>query len=264
MRRLEALALILAAALTSSQARANDAECVAAFESTQRLRKEGKLRAARDQALVCSASSCPAIVVQDCAPWVTEIEAVTPSVVFAATSGERELVDVEVLVDGVSLVARLDGRARALDPGPHRVRFVSPGYEPAELDVVVAEGEKNRKLSANLSPTVTHRDAPARAKSETSPSRPVPALTLILGGVSAVSFVGAAVFGVDGLGRKSALDGLGCKPACDDAAISATERSFIVADVLAAVGIVAAVAAAVTYATRAPSQPPTVSRLGMW
>ncbi len=264
MKRLLVGAALLVAALGSSHARADDARCVSAFESTQRLRKEGKLRAAREEALVCSASSCPAIVVRDCAVWVTEIETMTPTVVFAATSGERELVDVEVYVDGASLVARLDGRARSLDPGAHRVRFVSAGYEPAELDVVIAEGEKNRKLSATLSPKVAPRDVPSRGTSEASPSSSVPTLTWVLGGVSVVSFVGAAVFGLDGLGRKSDLDGLGCKPTCDDAAISATERSFVVADVLAAVGIVAGVASVVTYATRPSSRAPAVSRLAVW
>lgn len=257
MSRAKGLAALLALTLvvTTDLARADDARCVAAFESTQLLRREGKLQAARAEALACSASSCPRVVVRDCATWFGEIEAAIPTLVFAASTASRELVDVEVSVDGVAVTQRLDGRARAVEPGAHRIRFVASGYAPTEVEVVVVEGEKNRKVASVLSPLTPRVPLTPEAPHDRGSSRKVPVASWILGGVSLAAFAGASVFAVDGLGKRSDLDDLGCKPSCDDRAVSSMSTSFVTADVLAGVGLVAAATAIVLYVTQTPPAP---------
>ena len=57
-------------------ARANEKQaCVAAYEETQALRKQGKLRLASERVLACARNACPAFVKSDCAAWLGEIEA---------------------------------------------------------------------------------------------------------------------------------------------------------------------------------------------
>ena len=124
-------------------------ECNAAYEQSQTLREKGKLIDARKQAVACSASTCSAYVVKECAQWLAEIDASLPTVVFTAQdpSGSDTLA-VRVSVDGRIVGEKLDGKAVPIDPGEHVIRFELAGAEAVEQRVLVRQGQKNRNVAA--------------------------------------------------------------------------------------------------------------------
>src|SRR5262245_10917168 len=109
-------ALVLVA--TASSAAPNHVDkrtCVAANEEAQKLRRDGKLRATRGQLLVCARPECPVVVRQDCAQWLNEVVAATPSIVVAARdSAGKETLAVKVSIDGALVLQKLDGKSYAL------------------------------------------------------------------------------------------------------------------------------------------------------
>lgn len=234
----------IAVLLWSSGAHADDARCIASFERTQQLRASGKLRSARAEALICSGRECPPIASRDCATWLLELDRMTPSVVFGAQANGAELLDVTVVVDGETVTRRLDGRAMPLDPGPHHLRFSSPGHVPAEQDVLVSEGETARKIVAQLAPTARPVEPPVAT------SRPVPPSVWVAGGIAALAAAGGVVFALDGFGKKHDLDASGCKPDCAPRDVDSMQRALLAADIFAGVGVVAAAAAVYFFVTR--------------
>src|SRR5262249_42485296 len=124
---------------------------VSAYEKAQQLRGEAKLRAARDQLLVCSRPECPALVRQDCSQWMGEVQHALPSVVIAARDGTgHDVLAVRVSIDGVVVTETLDGKPIAVDPGPHKFKYETAGSAPIEEQVLVREGERNRPLTASF------------------------------------------------------------------------------------------------------------------
>lgn len=142
-------------------------ECLSEFDEAQQLRIDGKLRAARERLLVCSADRCPAPVRKDCAQWTTEVMAAIPTVVFGARDAQgHDVPRVRVVVDGIAVVERLDGEPVPLDPGAHTFRFESANAPPVEQQAIVRAGEKNRAI------TVTLTSAPAGASPAVPPPPP--------------------------------------------------------------------------------------------
>src|ERR1700722_6588464 len=75
--------------------------CVEASSRGQILRDEHKLVEAPDALRGRAAVGCPAIVQNDCAGWLAEVEKALPSVVASAKNGAGEdLFDVKVSMDG--------------------------------------------------------------------------------------------------------------------------------------------------------------------
>ncbi|MBS2015010.1 MAG: hypothetical protein JST00_19115 [Deltaproteobacteria bacterium] len=156
--RVAAVALFVVAAVAAvNEARASDPkQCLEAAESAQRLRTEGKLRAATQALAQCQSPECPALVQQDCSRWATEVAAALPTVVVDARDARgRDLADVIVKVDGEVLVSTIDGRATPIDPGPHTIVYEHAGSEPVSENVIVKEGVKARRL------VVTFADRPS-------------------------------------------------------------------------------------------------------
>src|SRR5262249_46652328 len=112
------VAALFVLATSPRLARADDSTkeaCIEAHPSVQRFRRTGALRDALRAATECGRDACPRLVVTDCATWVTELEALVPTVVFEARdSAGNEVSDVRVSIDGKPLVDRLDGKAVAL------------------------------------------------------------------------------------------------------------------------------------------------------
>lgn len=171
-------------------------DCAAAYDQTQTAREKGKLVEARQKARACSASVCAAFIVKDCVQWLSEIEASLPTVVFAAHDASgADTLEVRVSVDGRVMAETLDGKAVALDPGPHKLRFETPGAGPIEQDVLIRQGEKDRPIAVSFQKP---RALPVAAPSPMR-SRGVPAWAWVTGGLG-VAFAGAAIgLGVDGL-----------------------------------------------------------------
>ncbi|MBS2012313.1 MAG: hypothetical protein JST00_05480 [Deltaproteobacteria bacterium] len=205
MRRLLVSAALLVGLLGTSHASATDVQaCVASSEKAQKLRAAGKLREARDQLQICASDTCPALVRRDCVQWQSEVAASLPTVVFGAKDRQgRDLFDVTVSMDGDVLVKRLDGKAIAVDPGPHTFRFDATGASPVVQRVLVKEGERARVIDVSIAEASENAGGaahppPAPAKAEapvaTSSSGGHTAFPWILGGVGAATLVFGVVW----------------------------------------------------------------------
>lgn len=147
-----ALATVSAIASTTAEAAAADVQaCLASSEKGQRARANGKLREARESFLVCGSESCPAIVRRDCAQWTSELTTALPTVVFGAKDkGGRDLFDVNVSMEGETIVTNLDGKAVFVDPGRHTFKFETAGAPPVTETLLVKEGEKSRVVNVTF------------------------------------------------------------------------------------------------------------------
>ncbi len=200
-------------------------ECVAAFEEGQRLRAKGAFTAALRNFQTCAEGSCPEMTKGDCATWLAEVEGSLPTLSFVVVDqGGKDVSVVRVTVDGKPVLERLDGKALAVDPGPHQLLFEAPGQPPLKVEIVVREGEKNRRVEVRLG-------APEQPRSgKVSPA------TWALG---AVGLVGLSVFGVlGGLGVAEKSDAeTSCSPGCSDDVVGSIRTKFIAADVALTIGL---------------------------
>jgi len=250
--------------LSSAPARAvTKAECAAAYEDTQSLRQESKLRRAKEQAIVCAQTACPGVVRNDCVKWLSEIDASLPSVVFAARDTEdRETTAVRVFFDGEPLREKTDGKAVFVDPGEHTFRFELAGQPAIEQRAVLREGDKLRTVHVTFARPAPPVVAPASIEEAKPTTSPLRTAAFAIGGVGLASIGVGIVAGAVGLAQKSELEG-DCAPACSASRIDDVRTKLVVADIAAAVGVVAVGAAAVLYfvAPRAaPDKPAATSR----
>jgi hypothetical protein len=167
-------ALLAAAAVmtTAAALRAADpttGDCLAASEKSLALRNEHKLRAARAQLLVCASANCPADIRKECARRVDDVNAAIPTVVFGAKDGVgNDLATVKVTMDGEVITGKLDGTAISLDPGAHTFTFEAAGQPPLTKQIVVREGEKERREMLQLGKAPA---APPPGPAPTAPTR---------------------------------------------------------------------------------------------
>lgn len=254
LSRFAALA-IAALLLTAPPARGADADarkltCATAYEQGQRLRNADRLIAARAQLTVCTELGCPEVLRLDCGKWLREVDAAMPTVVLSAVDASgTELSDVRVELDGRLLTTRIDGRALNVDPGQRRFRFVR-GEADVEHAVEIAAGEKRRAIRVQLPGDAG--SAAASGASDGEVRGGVPTASWVLGGVGVLGVAGFAVFALDGRAQKSKLDE--CRPGCSPDDVDRARRSFLIGDILLAVGVSALAGATVVYATR-PDEP---------
>lgn len=264
MPRLRSLSIVfaLAAGLVASTprpARADQTDaCIEASVQGQELRDQGKLVAAREKLLACGVPSCPQLLQKECAEWLSEVEARTPSIVLGAVDAEgRDTADVKVTLDGAPLLARLDGQALAIDPGAHRLVFEHAGSAAVEQQVILREGERRRALTVRFPPRVVAapRVEPGVPVAPAPPAAPVapvglgrPVAVAALGGVAIASGVTFAVLGLGARGDRDDLRAT-CAPACDPGAVDAVRVKEIGANVALGAAVLAAGAAAVLVFT---------------
>jgi hypothetical protein len=278
-----ALAVFVALVSEAGRARASDSKnaCANAAEEAQALRHDGKLRAARDELLLCARPECPELVKVDCQSWLGEVEDALPTIVVRARDARgHDVIGARVLADGKLLERSLDGKAVALDPGPHHFRFEASGAEPADIDVLVTEGEHNRMVEVTFpvalradgsrddgSPATSEHGADGVAMPTTpdarSRDRSSPEATDVASGESIGRsrslgpwFVGGA--GVVALGLFGVLDasawsdvgamrdGCGRTRTCNQADVDSVRTRITVAEIALGVGL-AAVAGGVTW-----------------
>lgn len=226
-------------------------QCFASFEQGQTLRSQGALGAARAELEVCAHAACPDLTRNDCAKWLTEVDASVPTLTLAVTDRSgRDVVDVRVSIDGRVLVERLDGKAIPVDPGPHKLQISRPGEQPIELDLVVREGEKNRRVVARFG---GGSSAGGGGISAVSPA------AWVLGGVGVLGLGVFAVVGGLGLADKSDAE-QSCGSRCSDDVVDPIRTKFIVADVALSVGLLS-LAAGITVGiiTGLGSAPPSAA-----
>jgi hypothetical protein len=238
-----ALGACIAALLLSlpeHTARADETEaCLAAYDGSQRLRKEGKLAASREQLVLCVRPACPRLVQRDCSQWLSSLDAITPTVIVNARDADgKDVLSVRVLVDGVVLSDKLDGKPHPVDPGVHVFRYEREGASPVEENVVIREGEKGRVINVRLPEPPKVATAPAK-RPEVPAGPPVGAYVLLGAAVA-----GGAAFGVLATLGKNDVDRMrqpgGCAPRCDESDVAAARNEIIAANVSLGVGLVAA------------------------
>lgn len=222
--------------------------CMGAAESAQELRRQGKLRLAREQLAVCSQKGCPSFVRRDCSTWLSDLERAMPSAELVARDPSgRPLADVRVLLDGTVVATSLAKPEAAfveLDPGPHVFRFERLDGSFAEVKQTFGEGERTRVVA-----TLVPRSAPATPPAPVVLERPVPAAAWVFGGVSALAVGSFGVFAALGASEYGALERT-CKPRCTSAELDPVESKFLIANVSLGVAAAALGVAAVFYFSR--------------
>ncbi len=283
------LAALIVAAISPSVVRAEPPpsknQCLDAYEQAQRLRKAYKLRAAREQSLTCAADACPSFVRQDCAKWLTEIEASTPTIVVLARKADGStMVGVKATLDGAAFADSLDGRAVPVDPGPHDVRAQAADGTVVQSHIVVAEGAKNQpfyltfggppaappqtqepqgqqgqqRQESQQSQQADATASPPEKPAEPTSGRSIPTATWVLGGIAAAGAVSFAIFAVAGKSVES------CSPNCTQSQVDSLRRDYLIADVSWITGLVAAGAALYFLFTAPASDPPTPATAIRW
>ncbi|MBS2016033.1 MAG: hypothetical protein JST00_24345, partial [Deltaproteobacteria bacterium] len=214
--------------------------CVRLSERGLAAREKGLLREARSQFIGCAADTCPKPLRVDCARWLDEVETTLPSIVAGARDdGGIDLFDVTVLVDGVVAIEPSEGKAIALDPGPHVVRFERAGVEPVEIKIMLRAGERNRPVLASLAkrPVSRPTDGPPPPKREEKTGGP-PVLAWVFGGIGIAGVGAFTALAISGSSEKDRLRAA-CAPTCTDDDIGGLKGRYIAADVSLGVGVVA-------------------------
>lgn len=211
------LAALLAGALTSTPAHAGDpttADCLAASEASFKFGNAHALRAERHELLVCSASSCPADIRNECMRRVDEVNRAIPTLIFEAKDQNgQDLTAVKVTMDGETLAERLEGIALSVDPGEHSFAFETPGQPIVEKKFVILEAQKERRESIAFG---APRAARAEIAPEPHPAAPEHGLgtqktaALIVGGVGVASVAVGTIFGLQALSKHDKAENLHC------------------------------------------------------
>jgi hypothetical protein len=204
--------------------------CVAAYEGAQTSQKQGKYVAALDQAKACAQSGC-GILVNECLKLYEDLSRDVPTFVFSAQDGDgKELVDVNVTVDGQLVFSKLEGTALPLDPGPHVIKFEAAGLPSAEVNHVARVGDRHRLVTAILGEKKKPEAAPAPGVLPPSgPAREepkgVPVATWVLGGVGVLSLGAFTYLRVSGISDYNTLNSE-CSPYCDPGEVEDIKSKF--------------------------------------
>lgn len=257
------LAAVLAARSGSAQTvRRSDAAsadedrkmaCATAFEETQRLRNASRYLEANREVLKCSNPDCGALLSEECGRMHSELQAATPSVVFAARDkAGNELPNVSVRIDQDPSVVPLDGKPVMIDPGNHTFSFSAAGHELHSQQVVVLTGEHFRPISVVLeqsavrsSRSAAANDSPPATREQRTSSRP-PLASYVLGGVGVVGFGAFVALRISVANDFDELSSR-CKPTCSTAEVDGVRRKYLFSNIALAVGAAASVAAVTVY-----------------
>jgi hypothetical protein len=192
--------VLVAVLVTAATARAADpttTECVSLNEKAGPLQKAGKLVEAHASLVRCSASSCPAVVRDDCAKEALAVDAAIPTIVFEARDGAgNDRSDVRLTIDGEARADRLTGVALDVDPGDHTFAFEASGLPPLEKHFVIHAGEKNRREQIVLGPLAKPAAPPADRSDRTQRGVALRPIGLVVGGVGVGGLVTGGIFGL--------------------------------------------------------------------
>lgn len=253
MRVRLALALVSAgSSFVTGVAHADVAACVAAHSHGQAERNAGRLQSAKADFISCSTAECPGAIQSECASFLAEVDVIMASVVFAAVDADgHDAVDVKVSVDGQAALDKLTGLATTLDPGSHDIVYTWPDGVEQRQTVVVAQGEKNRRVELRREPKKI--DAVSAAPPDGARAQQTPVVAYVLAGVGVAALGGFAAFAITGKSAESAMDG--CKPACSQAQADKMRLRYLLADISLGVGVVALGAGGYLYfsASREPA-----------
>jgi hypothetical protein len=238
---------VFSSCLASRGAYASGAEaerCAATAEEGQAQRDKNHLLAARRSFLLCASDSCPPVVQKDCSAWVADVDRTTPSIVVRARDNRgRDITDVRVVVDGITVLEQLDGSAVPVDPGPHTVRYEAPSGSREER-ILVAIGEKNRVLTVELQePLVSSGPASETTSIPRPPSLAAgwpPTLAFVAGGLSLLAFGSFGYFELRGQhDYRDLRDSCAGTHSCAQADVDDVRTKFVAAGISLGVGVAA-------------------------
>jgi hypothetical protein len=226
--------------------------CAEAYERAQIERKAGHITAAIENLTICSGEPCPKFIRKDCIQWLGESQNAQPSVVFSVQHDGVDLSSAEISCDGRVVTRIVDGKAVAIDPGPHVFVFRVQGFLPVERQLIVREGEHNRLVEAELKET-SGKPAPSlvpgaalspsgesyQKSSELGGAFSQNSRSLRLYGSAGLGILGVsgfAVFGLWGESQKNNLERT-CSPYCQSSQVDEVRTKYIVADACLAVGV---------------------------
>jgi hypothetical protein len=263
-----AVAVVSAIAIArpaSGQEKLDKKECPGAAEKTQRLRSEGKLREAREQAVLCARAQCPGVIRRDCEPWLSEIDAALPTIVVGAKDGGKDVIDVKVSIDGAQVATVLDGKAIAINPGAHTLKYERDGSATVEEKVVIREGEKARQVTVVFPSKIAAKDEPKKNLYDRGVDDKQAGGSIVPGVI--VGVIGAAGIGsffFFHLSAKSDIDDLRarCAPRCAESEVSDVNTKIIIADISLGAGVVALGIATYLIIAR-PSAPKNAGQAGV-
>ncbi|MBS2015002.1 MAG: hypothetical protein JST00_19075 [Deltaproteobacteria bacterium] len=243
----------IGASTSAVPARADNVEaCVKESYRGQKARDEGQLVVARDALSQCSAGTCPSIVVRDCAKWLADVEERLPTVIVSARDARgRDAVATKVFVDGRLTQSSLDGRAFALDPGPHVFRFES-GSATTSRTILVREREKGRVIHIDL----PSQDAMRAPEPRTTTSSGPPPIFWVFSGVAVAGFVGFGAFYASGVSKRDELRDT-CAGACTSDQVGEVRTLSTLSVVSASIGAAGAVAAVLSWLLHNPDPAPS-------
>lgn len=213
--------------------------CIDAADQSQKQRDSGQWVEARESLLACSESTCPQTISKQCSKWLYDLDTSMPTIVVRVREAEHDVSDAVILVDNIAK-AQPDGKAIAVNPGPHVVVAHREGWVDAEAHVVVVSGEKNRAIS--LEPTkppplpMVAPTVPVIHTTQASRSFVFPWYAGTLLGLGAASFVATTAL-VISAGDDADTMRSSCAPACAQSDVDAARTKLIVANVLLGVGI---------------------------
>jgi hypothetical protein len=240
--------LLLSGVVAAQTAEPSRAECVEAHRSAQELKQSSKLLEAQELLAVCSAGSCPGAIITDCGNWISELEQLTPSIVFEVRRDGKEALDATVLVDGHAVGDR--AHALKVNPGRHTVRVELPPFEPHEEDLVLPEGQRMRLISVAFD---TKKPEPAASLPLAPPPkqtvRPTPVAVYPLLGVGILGLGGFGAFALLGKQEQSKLE-RDCSPRCSEQDLQAMKRWYLIGDISAGAGAAALLGAGIVYLAR--------------
>lgn len=147
------------------------AQCLAHHRSAQLYHRDVKLLEAAAEYRSCLHPACAKAVRADCWESLRQVDADTPSVVFAASRAGQDLGAVQVYVGDRRLQAWLSGVSVELNPGLHRFRFVAEDAPAIERRHLVRMGEKNRIISVEFPAGPAHVEPRVAAAGPKGPSR---------------------------------------------------------------------------------------------
>jgi hypothetical protein len=236
-------AVVLLVALTSglgaTTAHADErAECARAYEQSQRLQQRGENGKALAAAERCAQSTCPALLAEECKPWVTQIQKQLSRLEVHVTGSDGcTSRDVAIEIDRVK---HTQAGALFVDPGIHEVRVVDASTKRiADKTINAVIGEVH---------VVELGFAPAGAVC-TDPGEPgrggIPKVAIGLGITGGVLLLTGVVLGGIGAMKRSDLDS--CKPGCSNEQIDGARSFFVAGDVIGAVGLLTLGAATAAF-----------------
>jgi hypothetical protein len=230
------------------------AACIEAHAHGQSERNAGRLQSAKEDFVNCSSSSCPSEIRNECIGFLAQVEQSQASIVFAAVDADgRDATEVQVKVDDQLLLEKLNGLATPLDPGSHRIVYVWPDGFEQEHSLVVAQGEKNRRveLRREAEPKAV---APAAPPPNAPAAKRTPTAAYVLGGVGVAALGSFVAFAIAGKSAESDMDG--CKPYCVQSQADKMRLRYLLADISLGVSVVALGAGGYLYfsAKREPAR----------